>query len=433
MAAQGISLVAQLVAVPIVARRLGTTEFGLWLSLTTAFGMLAVLDFGMGPAVMGQIAAARGRGDVAAMRRVVSSAFLLLSGAAVVLLAVAVVLVPVVDWRHALGVGVEVPGGLVGGLLLATAATVAVRLPLTIARHVYYALERGHVVAFLATIGVLLQVGGLMSVATLAPTLAWFFVTYLVTSLIAGAATTALLLGRFACELRPHLHHVDRRTAGLLGREGMELFALNAIGVVAFQTDSLIIGHYLGASRVPEYAMTLKVFALVPAFAAMFLTPLWAAYREAWARGDHSWVHNAYVRSMAFTTAAAVLIACLLVVLTPSLLTTWLGEDVVSPPTMGLLAALACYVVVMCASSAVSVFLNGSGVVRMQLWLGGVMAVLNVATSIWAVQHVGVVGPPWATVVTQTSVVLVPCLFYARRRLVRQRESTQIAMVGLHS
>jgi O-antigen/teichoic acid export membrane protein len=374
---------------------------------------------------MGQVSEARGKNDVAGMRRAVSTAFVLLSGAALVVLLVSGVLALAGDWSDVLGVGSAVPDGLVRKLLFAVAATVALSLPLMIARRVYYALQRGHVIALYTVLGVALQGVGLLSVAAVAPDLGWFFVVYVVTSLVADVAATLLLFGRSAHELRPRLCDVDRRTTSQLGKEGMQLFFLMAIGVVAFQTDAFIVGHYLGVSRVPEYALAFKVFSLVPAFAAMFLTPLWAAYREARACGDREWVQRAYVRSVVLTTAVAVLAASALVVATPPLLRAWVGDDTVSP-TNGLLAALACYAVVMCTSGAVGVFLKGLGVLRLQLGLGAIMAVLNVAGSIWSVTRIGLAGPLWATVVTQTFVVLIPCMFYARRCLAGQREQPQV-------
>jgi O-antigen/teichoic acid export membrane protein len=421
MAARGISMAANLVVVPVVAHRLNAAEFGLWLNLTTVFVMLAVLDYGLGPAVMGQISEARGKDDIAGMRRVVSTAMVMLSGAALVVLAVAGALALTVGWSEVLGVGKEVPGARVNVLLFAVAATVALNLPLMIARRVYYGLQRGHVVALFTLLGAALQCAGLLVVAVAAPDLRWFMAAYLVAPLVADLAATLVLLGRGARELRPRLVDVDRRTTGQLGKEGLQLFLLMATGVVAFQVDSFIIGHYLGVSRVPEYVLAFRVFSLLPAFAAMFLTPLWAAYREAQARGEREWMHRAYVRSVLLTTAVALPAASALVVVTPPLLHAWVGGDVASP-SPGLLAALACYAVVTCVSSAVGVFLKGLGALHVQLGLGAVMVVLNVAASIWSVTRIGLAGPLWASVATQTCVGLIPCLFYARRCLAGQRE-----------
>ncbi|MGW1030510.1 lipopolysaccharide biosynthesis protein [Streptomyces sp. NPDC002577] len=413
------SLVVNLMVIRVVARSLEPGEFGLWLNLTTVFGMLVICDFGVGLAVMGQVSAASGHNDSAAMRRVVSTAFFLLTGCALVGLALSGLVTLAFDWNGVLGVGHEVPGALVHQLLFAVAATAALSLPLTVAGRVYHALQRGHVPALHTSFGVVVQAAGLLGVAVAAPDVRWFFAAYLMTSLIAGITTTVLLLARPINDLRPRLHDVDRHTCGRLAREGVQLFLLSMIGLVAYKSDAILIGHYLGASRVAEYVLPFTLFALVPTFAGVFLTPLWAAYREAWARGDHAWVRSAYVRSVVLATAVGALAANALVAVTPRILRVWIGDDVAIPP-MEMLVALACYVAVMCASSAVSIFLNGAGVLRSQMVLASVMAVLNVLASIWSVTRLGLAGPLWSTVVTQTLVVLVPCMFIAHRRLSSQ-------------
>ncbi|WP_189780533.1 oligosaccharide flippase family protein [Streptomyces capitiformicae] len=415
MAAQGVSLIASLLIVRVMAQNLGVAEFGLWLTLTTALAMLGALDFGLGPAVMTQVSEARGRGDLGEMQRVVSTAFFLLSSAALIVLAVSAVLTSTIDWNTVLGVGNEVPHPLVRELLFAVAAAIALSLPLVIARRVYYALRRAHVLALFTVLAVALQGLGVWGVGAITSDIRWFLIIYLAAWLVADIATT-LLLRRSIPELRPRLCAIDRRTAGRLGKEGAQLFFLTLVSVVVFQSDAFIIGHYLGVSHIPEYVLPFKIFVLVPAFAAMFLTPLWATYREAWTRGDYRWVRSAYTRSVAFTAAAATLMACLLFVGARPLLRLWMGNDAVVP-SVEMLAALACHVIVMCTSSAVSVLLKGLGVLRAQYILGAVMALLNIALSIWSVTRMGICGPLWATVATQTCVVLIPSMIYASRRL----------------
>ncbi|MFD0505319.1 lipopolysaccharide biosynthesis protein [Streptomyces chiangmaiensis] len=250
----------------------------------------------------------------------------------------------------------------------------------------------------------------------LAPDLHYLFVVFLTTSLAAGVTTTVLLLTRSAPELRPRWRYVDRGITLQLAREGVQFFLLNVIGIVSFRADAFLVGHYLGAASVPAYLLPLNIFALIPTFTMMFLTPLWPAYREAWARGDGAWVRSAYVRSVAFVTTASVLASGALVVVAPSILRMWLGVKAVSPST-GQLAALACYAVLMSTSSAVGVFLNGLGALRPQLCFASVMAVVNLGASIWSLRHIGLSGPLWATVVTQTLLGLAPCMIYVRRRL----------------
>ncbi|MFI0715103.1 lipopolysaccharide biosynthesis protein [Streptomyces inhibens] len=420
--ARSISLLVTLLALPIVGRCLEKEEFGLWLNLTSTFAMLSVLDFGVGLAVMGQVSEARGSDDVASTRRVVTTALVLLTGAAALLLALCGLLAFTLDWSDLLGAD-RVPPAVVGQLVFAVGATAALSLPLTVAGRVYYALGRGHVTALSTSAGVLAQAAGQLAVAALAPDLRSFTAVHLATSLLAGLVPT-LLLARRIRDARPRLRHVDRDTCGRLGREGAQLFFLTLMGIVSFKSDAFVVGHYLGADQVAAYVLPFTVYATVPTVAGAFLTPLWASYREAWARGDHAWVRGAYLRSVGLLTAAGAVTASVLVPVTPWLLRLWVGDDAAVPPP-GLLVALGGYVVIMCATTAVAVFLNGAGELRPQLAVGAVMTVANVVASVWSVHRLGLAGPLWSTVVTQTLIVLVPSMLVAHRRLARPRSASR--------
>ncbi|WP_369223934.1 lipopolysaccharide biosynthesis protein [Streptomyces sp. R39] len=416
-AAQGVSLVTGLISVPVIAHRLDATGFGLWLNLTTAsLAVRGALDFGLGSSVMTLASEARGRGDAGALRRVVATALVSLAAAGVLVLVLGGGAVLAVDWDRLLGLGGRVPAARLHLLMFAVAAGAAASLPLLVARRVYLAFQRGPVVALYASVAAVVQTLGLWAMSVFTRGIGWLLAVYLLTSVLADLALTVLLLVRSPHGPRPRLADADRRTARRLGAEGLQLLLLSGIGIVAFQTDTFIVGHYLGAARVPEYALPFKAFALVIALLSMFLTPLWAAYREASARGDHAWLRAAYIRSLVTTAVGSVLVSGALAAALPTLLRAWLGTEAVTPST-GFLTALGCLCVVFCTCSTVTVFLRGVGVVRPQLWLGAAMAVLNMAASIAAVTRIGLAGPLWATAITQTLVVFVPSLMYARRHL----------------
>ncbi|MFD8708748.1 lipopolysaccharide biosynthesis protein [Kitasatospora sp. NPDC059648] len=416
--ARGASLLVNLLVLPVVSRSLGKEEFGLWLNLTSTFTMLSVLDFGVGLAVMGQVSEARGADQGASTRRVVTTALVLLTGAAVLLVVFCGLFAFTLDWNGLLGAD-RVPTAVVDQLVLAVGVTAALSLPLTVAGRVYYALGRGHVAALSTSVGVLAQAVALLTVAALCPDLRWFTAVYLATSLLAGLVPTLLLAARIR-DARPRLRDVDRDTCGRLGREGAQLFFLTLMGIVSFKSDSLVIGHYLGADQVAAYVLPFTVYAAVPTVAGAFLTPLWASYREAWARGDQAWVRSAYLRSVGLLTAAGAVAASALVPVTPWLLRGWVGDHA-AIPSSGLLAALGGYAVIMCTTTAVAVFLNGAGQLRPQLAVGAVMTVVNVGASVWSVHRFGLSGPLWSTVLTQTLIVLVPSMVVARRRLAHPR------------
>jgi Na+-driven multidrug efflux pump len=61
--------------------------------------------------------------------------------------------------------------------------------------------------------------------------------------------------------------------------------------------------------------------------------------------------------------------------------------------------------------------LNGLSILRIQGVLGLAMAVTNIALSVVGAHVIGIAGPAWATVLTETVIIVGPLWFVAQRRL----------------
>ena len=83
-------------------------------------------------------------------------------------------------------------------------------------------------------------------------------------------------------------------------------------------------------------------------------------------------------------------------------------------PPLGLLVGIAVWAVMSGIISAIATFFNGTGILRIQVVLAVLMGVANLGLSIVLVQHIGVSGPIWATVITQALIGMVPAWFICR-------------------
>ena len=86
-----------------------------------------------------------------------------------------------------------------------------------------------------------------------------------------------------------------------------------------------------------------------------------------------------------------------------------------------LLFAMAAWAVVSTCSTAIAMYFNGANIIRFQVVVAITMAASNLALSIILVTRWGAAGPIWASVITQTAVVLIPELIVIRPFLLRSR------------
>jgi O-antigen/teichoic acid export membrane protein len=279
-------------------------------------------------------------------------------------------------------------------------------IPLAVAQRVHFAYQEGWL-AHAWTIG-----GSVASlVAVLAAAAAGAPLPVLVLAMLAGTplaylANSVALYVVQRPQLRPRRRLVDREAVRRLLHAGGLFFVLSLAFAVGFQTDGFVIAHFLGSAEVAQYSVTLRLFFIAPLGAGLLLSSLWPAYTEALARGDHGFVQRTLRRSTIVVTAGAAGVSLVLVALAPWLFDRWLGAEL-QPPT-SLLVAIGAWATVFACSTAIATFLNGATVIRFQVIVAVLMAVVNLPLSIVLVQRVGVVGPVYGSLLAQVVLVLVP-------------------------
>jgi O-antigen/teichoic acid export membrane protein len=400
-----LTAITLLVALPMAARHLNAEELGVWTLLVTAVALLGFADLGLGNGMLNVLTRAIGHDDTVTARRAVTGAVAGMTGIAVVGALVTAVLVPIVPWDQLLQVSeAEVPG--LTAAIAVFAATVLIAIPSGVGQRIHLAYQQGWAASMTTAIGSALALAATAVAAVADASLPCFVGAMLVGPVLAYLGETTWVFVRSHPDLRPERASLHAATVRRILSAGGQFFALALAGAVAYQSDSLVIAHYLGAAEVTRYAVCLRLFTLVQTALAALLLPLWPAYGEAIASRDHDWVKDTLRRSLVASFALSVLSSLVLIVAARWLLSVWTPELAV--PSTSLLLALACWAVVSSVSMAVAMFLNGANIIRLQVIAASVMAVANLGLSITLVTRIGIAGPVWASVVTQTLIVLVP-------------------------
>ncbi|MCU1353785.1 MAG: polysaccharide biosynthesis protein, partial [Acidimicrobiales bacterium] len=337
-----------------VAGALPRDGFGVWLLLVTASGLLGFADLGLGNGLLNAVATASGRDDVAGIRSAVSSASMALVVVAAALVAAFAATAPIVSWPRLLHVGGPAAGSAgpaVGAFVVATALSIAFGA----APRVRLALQTGWVTNVWAAIGGVVSLVAVLVAAHRGASLPVLVGAALVGAPLVALADTVLLFGIQRPDLRPRRASIRRAEAVRIGRQGAMFCFLGVAMAVGYESDALVISHYLGAGAVPQFALPYRIVMLAPSAISLLVAPLWPAYAEALARGDRAWAHRTLRRSVAVAVGGTVAVSALLVVAGPALLRRVTGDA--APPSRHLLAALGLLACVISASTAVGVFL----------------------------------------------------------------------------
>lgn len=418
-----LSVLTMLITVPLTLAYLGAERYGMWMIISSLIAMLSFADLGMGNGLLNAVAHAHGRNDLDKLRRCVSSGFAVLSVVAMSFLVLFSVAYPNADWNRLFRATSELARQEAGPAVAVFVAIFAMNLPLSIVSKVQAGLQQSFNASLWQCAGSILALGSTLVVIFAELGLPWLVLAALGAPTAAALFNTIHFFGVARKDLRPSFRFVESHVAKQIARTGFFFLILQIVSAVAYASDSLVIAQVLGAGAVTEYAVPEKLFSLITIALSIMLTPLWPAYGEALARGDLNWVRRAFWRSMFVCLVSATALSLLLVALSPTLLTLWVGHDV-NPPFL-LLVGLGVWKVVEALGNAVAVLLNGANVMRQQILIALLTGASALPLKVYLVGQVGVAGTTWASIVAFTAFSVGPLVIWIIPHVFAERRSAQ--------
>jgi O-antigen/teichoic acid export membrane protein len=215
--------------------------------------------------------------------------------------------------------------------------------------------------------------------------------------------------------LRPRIAHLDRAAARRMMRMGTEFFILQIAGLVVFNSDNLVITHYLGPAEVAPYSVALRLVGYASVVQTLLIPALWPAFSEAFDRGDIVWVRQTFQRTMWITMGTALGFCVLFALAGRWFIRVWATTAAV--PSEELMLLMCVWVLISTSMSNVGTLLASRCETRLQAWCSAGTAAANLVLSIWLIQHIGITGVILGTILSYLFVLVVPMIWQTRRVL----------------
>lgn len=429
--ARGVALACSLVSLPLTTRYLGPERYGIWVTISTTITMLGVLDLGIANSLTNRISQAFAADDEGTAQQQYSSA-LWLSTAIAALLACVGFLV----WPH-----LSIPAlfhitnpALAHDTSLAVAATFVfflLGLPLNLSHRVLSGYQETQVVNYFMLLSnvlglVVILVAVNFRLGLLGLTLAYSGTLTAFNVMLNGWLTLYRRRGIF-----PRPSAARLRLMRELLHSGSGFFVLQVAGLIVFNSDNLVITHYLGPANILPYNVTWKLAGLAAVLQTAIFPSLWPAYTEAYARGDYQWVRDTFwlaVRSAMGLTGVAML--CLFL-FGRAAIHWYIGPAAV--PGWPLLAAICGWTVLSTLMDLEACVLAALDAVKTQGILSVIAAAINLGLSIYLVKRVGVIGVVLGTIVSYAVTLVVPQTVIVLRKLYPSTEETAPTVLGTHA
>jgi len=403
---KGIVLLVNAVSIPIVVRFLGPELFGVWITISSALSILMVLDLGVANALTNLISEAYARDSRSLAAKYAANSFWVMVCLAAVLGALGALIYRRVPWAVFLHLQNGMEARRASQTIGAAYIVFLLGLPAGLAAKMLGAYQELRIANLFA---VAASVAGLLGVVVV---VRWH--GSLPILILASFGSTVLtnyicLLWIWSVHkpwLRPSFRHWELGIARRLMSGGSEFFVLQLAGLIVFNSDNLVIAHYLGPAEVTPYSVTWKLVGYSAALQIIITPALWPAYAEAYVRGDIEWIRRMLRLVMASTMSVAGCACAVLVWFGRQIIGLWAGP--VAVPPEGLLVAMCLWIMISTYMANTSTVLLATNETRMQAWLSVGAAALNLGLSILLVQRIGPIGVILATIISYMVVLIGP-------------------------
>ena len=403
---RGVGLLISAVSLPLTVRYLGPERYGIWITASTTVVMLNVIDFGIANTLTNIISRAYATDDRTAAQRFYATAFWISMAIAMAIALVAAAFWGRINWASALHTHDLATTREASACVAIAFAFFLLSLPLNLIHRVLSGYQQTQITNYFNLTSNILGLGSILLIIRLHGSLPQLMFVYSSTLL---ASTVALNLWVVFWDKRwmlPCPGVVSREVVSELMQSGLSFFILQIAGLVVFNSDNIVITHYLGASEVTPYSVVWRLGGYAAILQTAVFPSLWPAYSEAYARGEYTWVRRAFWNvaylSMG-TTAAAVLIMAFF---GRSLIRWYVGPAAV--PSQRLLLGMCFWTLLSTAMNVEACLLAAVNRIKWQSIIAVISVVLNVVFSIYFVQRMGSIGVVLGTILSYLLVVVVP-------------------------
>jgi len=408
----GLNFLFTLLVVPISLNYLGQTSFGVWLTISSMLLWLNYFDFGIGNGLKNKVCEALALNDIKLARVYVSTAygiFFILFAAAAALFAVANLFL---DWKIIL----NAPDYLmpqINNLMLPVFVFVALQVFLKLIYAVTSADQKVALNGFFSFLINLFSLAGiwLLSRASSGSIFLLGLISVAVPVVVLALCSVYLFKTHYK-HIAPSFKYFNMKYSNGLVKTGLQFFIIQIAGLVVFATDNLIITQLLGPDEVTVYNIAYKLFVMFTQMFAVFMSPFWSAFTEAYAKKEFVWIKKA-IKKAVFAWGALSVAVCAVVLSSDFIYKIWIGNKVTVPfiltAFMGLFAILSNW------NNIFAAFINGVGKIRLQFYASIFIAIINIPLCVLFTKYLnmgvtgiivatcvcvvfGSVGSPWQTI-----------------------------------
>lgn len=403
---KGISIIVQLLLVPLTLGYVSSELYGIWLTLSSVMLWLNFFDVGFTLGLKNKLAEAIALGQWDRGKALVSTTYFMMIVIFVPLCVVLEFLVPLIDWAAFLNVNATYNADIQRAMYV-LAACFCLQMIVNVLTAVVSAFQK---VALSSAFPVAGNILSLIAIFILTkccpPSLEVLALAISVMPILVIVVATVILFSSNFNRVSPSVRAIDTVYIKDLFSLGFKFFIIQIQCVVMYQTTNILISNLSGPNDVTAYNVAYKYISVALMLFNIILSPLWPAFTDAYTRKDYAWMKNIYAKMSKICLLSNVAVVLMLIA-SPLVYKLWIGDKAEIPFMMTALVAV--YTIVNSWDSFQVMMINGVGAIKLQTLVTLVGLVFHIPLSFLLGQSIGGYG----VLVSMTIITIVYFVFFA--------------------
>lgn len=396
-----ISIVVGLISVPVGLHYFGPMLYGIWIVISSILAYLRISDFGISLSTLTLIAQASKSSHQRIILRRSLELFLIISISSIGIIFIINYLFP--GWVKLLG---KIPSNLQEEAIRATfwiGILTLLQLPLNTFVSAFSGLQQVHWNKVYSTFGSISALIALMLTILIKGNLAQLAIF---TGL--GGILVKIISGIHLFitnpQIRPRLTEkvVDAPSVGYIFTSGIRFLILQIAVLIIWNTDNLVISHYLGPKMVTSYAVTFKLFAMGITVTNAITQVLWPMYGQAFGLGDWKWIKKTYNHCVFLLLILGGIIWIGGIIFSKIIINLWVGP--IGYGGLTVVFALGGYTYLSSFGGSNASLINGLNPKKIVVVFGLIEAAINLGISLILVRPLGIGGVALGTLIASLAI-----------------------------
>jgi O-antigen/teichoic acid export membrane protein len=395
---KGIGLLVSAATVPLTVRYLGAEGYGLWITISSAATMFFLLDIGIANTLTNLISEAYAANDKERAATYFATAFWVVLGISALLGLVGSILWPFIHWVSIFHVQNPILVHETSHAMAAAFIVFLLALPTSLASKILGGYQELHASNLFTAAGSVLSLLVVVAVIHFHGNLTFLVAGFAGSSVAANAACLLWICLFHKPWMKPLTRRIRAGSIGRIFRSGSQFFVIQLAGLIVFNSDNIVISHYLSPAAVTPYAITFRLVGYILMLQTLITPALWPAYAEAYANGHLAWIRLTYNRVRWISVAGLTVGCSITLFLGREIIRIWAGPQAVPSQTRIVLMCL--WIVLLAFATNQSCLMGATYRIGKQAIAAVANVLVNLTLSIIWVKTMGTKGVILATIVS---------------------------------